>query len=178
MYIGTIWMVVIENDRRAFGMKKGIFKETFIEKFVETFGVIFIVTCIIGVIGAATLNDETRCIEKGCHNKKTDYSDYCEMHESCKMWELYYSREKSDSGNSYKSSDSGNSGKSYNSANSHVGSGYKRNSSWKTGSSDNSYDEGYDSIYDDWDYDYDRYGNDSDYADGVDDAIYEVGGDW
>ena len=36
-----------------------------------------------------------------------------------------------------------------------------------------SYDDGYDDIYMDGDYDYDRYDRDSDYADGVDDAMDE-----
>ena len=41
-----------------------------------------------------------------------------------------------------------------------------------------SYDDGYDDIYMDGDYDYDRYDRDSDYADGVDDAMDEYGEDW
>lgn len=39
-----------------------------------------------------------------------------------------------------------------------------------------SYDDGYDAVYDDDDYDYDRYNRDPDYADGVDDALDEL--DW
>ncbi len=39
----------------------------------------------------------------------------------------------------------------------------------------NSYDDGYDAIYDDGDYDDYRYDRDSDYADGVDDAMDELG---
>jgi hypothetical protein len=38
-------------------------------------------------------------------------------------------------------------------------------------SSNSSYDDGYESIYDDDDYDEESYDNDSDYADGVDDAM-------
>ena len=41
-----------------------------------------------------------------------------------------------------------------------------------------SYDDGYDAIYMDGDYDYDRYEYDSEYADGVDDAMDELGDDW
>ena len=41
-----------------------------------------------------------------------------------------------------------------------------------------SYDDGYDDIYMDGDYDYDRYDRDSDYADGVDDAMDEFDEDW
>lgn len=39
-----------------------------------------------------------------------------------------------------------------------------------------SYDEGYEDVYEDDDYDWDRYQSDSDYADGVDDAMDEL--DW
>lgn len=41
-----------------------------------------------------------------------------------------------------------------------------------------SYDSGYDSIYDDRDYDWNRYQKDKDYADGVDDAMEELDEDW
>ena len=61
----------------------------------------------------------------------------------------------------------------------------KDNNSYKNNTSSNSYksyDDGYDNVYMDEDYDDDRYNSDSDYADGVDDAIeddYEEGdGDW
>ena len=37
-----------------------------------------------------------------------------------------------------------------------------------------SYDEGYEAVYDDDDYDWDRYNSDSDYAEGVDDALDEL----
>ena len=40
----------------------------------------------------------------------------------------------------------------------------------------NSYDDGYNAIYDDDDYDWERYKKDKDYADGVDDAMDEL--DW
>ena len=40
------------------------------------------------------------------------------------------------------------------------------------------YDDGYDDVYMDGDYDYDRYDRDPDYADGVDDALDELDGDW
>lgn len=51
-------------------------------------------------------------------------------------------------------------------------------SSYSSGSSSSSpyksYDEGYEAVYDDDDYDWDRYNSDSDYADGVDDALDEL----
>ena len=39
-----------------------------------------------------------------------------------------------------------------------------------------SYDDGYNVIYEDDDYDWDRYGSDDDYASGVDDAMEDE--DW
>ena len=51
-------------------------------------------------------------------------------------------------------------------------SGTKKSSSYK------SYDDGYDDIYMDGDYDDERYKTDQDYADGVDDAMDEFDEDW
>ena len=56
-------------------------------------------------------------------------------------------------------------------------SGTKKSTTTKKSTYD-SYDDGYDDIYMDGDYDYDRYDRDSDYADGVDDAMDEYGEDW
>mgnify|MGYP007122684949 CR=1 FL=1 len=50
-------------------------------------------------------------------------------------------------------------------------------SSYKSSPYD-SYDKGYDDIYMDGDYDWDRYQKDKDYADGVDDAMEELDEDW
>lgn len=59
---------------------------------------------------------------------------------------------------------------------------YKESGSSSTGTnhkySYDSYDEGYDDIYFDEDYEYDRYDKDSDYADGVDDAMDDLEEDW
>lgn len=73
---------------------------------------------------------------------------------------------------SYDSSSAGNSESTNRSYSNHT----KKNSSGKK--TYDSYDEGYDDIYMDGDYDYDRYDSDSDYADGVDDAMDETGEDW
>ena len=51
-------------------------------------------------------------------------------------------------------------------------------SSSKKSNTYDSYDDGYDDIYMDGDYDYDRYDSDNDYADGVDDAMDEFDEDW
>ena len=56
-------------------------------------------------------------------------------------------------------------------------SSYGGSSSYSGSSSSSpykSYDEGYEAVYDDDDYDWDRYNSDSDYADGVDDALDEL----
>lgn len=55
---------------------------------------------------------------------------------------------------------------------------YNRNKQHKENNPYNSYDDGYDDIYMDDDYDYDRYYKDSDYADGVDDAMDDLDEDW
>lgn len=59
----------------------------------------------------------------------------------------------------------------------HIAVGTKKSTTTKKSTYD-SYDDGYDDIYMDDDYDYDRYDRDSDYADGVDDAMDEYGEDW
>ena len=59
----------------------------------------------------------------------------------------------------------------------HISSGTKKSTTTNKSTYD-SYDDGYDDIYTDGDYDYDRYDRDSDYADGVDDAMDEYGEDW
>lgn len=58
-----------------------------------------------------------------------------------------------------------------------IAAGTKKSTTTKKSTYD-SYDDGYDDIYMDGDYDYDRYDRDSDYADGVDDAMDEDGEDW
>ena len=58
----------------------------------------------------------------------------------------------------------------------------KKTATSNSNSSYRSYDDGYDAIYDDGDYDWDRYKTDRNYADGVDDAMDdwddEYGEDW
>lgn len=109
---------------------------------------------VIGLIGEAS---EPRCIKTGCDNKQTRGSSYCYLHEP------YTGSSTSHSSSSY-------SNKSYS-------SGIKKNTTTSRSTYD-SYDDGYDDIYMDGDYDYDRYDRDSDYADGVDDAMDELGEDW
>ena len=67
---------------------------------------------------------------------------------------------------------------SYSNSNSTGGSYSKSNYDYDYSYTYDSYDDGYDAIYMDGDYDYDRYEYDSEYADGVDDAMDELGEDW
>ena len=75
------------------------------------------------------------------------------------------------SGSSYRSKSSGNS------LSSGSYSSKPKSANKPTYNSYDSYDDGYDDVYMDGDYDYDRYDRDSDYADGVDDAMDELGED-
>lgn len=130
----------------------------------------FAAICIMSGIGAIIEANKPKCIEIGCDNKQASDSCYCYLHK------MYKGGSYSDSSSSYSkkssssspsSSSSSSSGKS-----SMVGSGSSSGSSYK------SYDEGYDDIYLDDDYDEERYKTDRDYADGVDDAMDEFEEDW
>lgn len=160
-------------------MKNNSFGQGLIAFFVIV-GVLF----IIGSIGEAS---EPKCIKAGCDNKRASDSSYCYLHKSytgsgsSSHSNSTYSN-KSSSSTSKSSTSSSNSSSIYsnksNSTNkSSYGSSTKKSSTSKKNSYD-SYDNGYDDIYMDGDYDYDRYDRDSDYADGVDDAMDEFGEDW
>ena len=139
----------------------------------------FIVIGIIVFIGAIGASSEPKCIKSGCDNKQASGSLYCYLHEP-------YSRSSSYGNSSYSSKSSSSSSKSSsgsnadsysNKTNTTTNSSYsstKKSTTTKKSSYD-SYDDGYDDIYMDGDYDYDRYDRDSDYADGVDDAMDEFG---
>lgn len=130
-------------------MKKG--------SFGQSLAVFFVIIGVLYIIGSVSEANEPKCIKAGCDNKQATGSNYCYLH-------------KPYTGSSSYSSSSNSSGSS-SSNNLSGSSAYKSNSSGKKSSSYSSYDDGYDSIYDDDDYDYDRYNSDSDYADGVDEAI-------
>lgn len=114
------------------------------------------------------------CRKNGCHKQKMAGSSYCSSHtcqsgrtscknvvvgandkcDNCKRKEKNTAKSNSSTKNTYSSSkkSSGNSNK-------------KKNSGW------DSYDKGYEDVWLDDDYDWDRYQRDSDYANGVDDAM-------
>lgn len=88
----------------------------------------------------------------------------------------YSAYDKTDTSTSNSSSYSSGSLKNYSYSNNSSKSNY--NYDYDYSYTYDSYDDGYDAIYMDGDYDYDRYEYDSEYADGVDDAMDELGDDW
>ena len=113
------------------------------------------------------LPDNNACKIEGCENERMSSGKYCAYH--------YYLYNKYNYGTTtgYKSTT-----RSTSAANTGISSNPKKNTSSNSssgGKSHNSYDEGYNSVYEDDDYDWDRYYEDDDYADGVDDAMDDEG---
>ena len=123
---------------------------------------------VICSVGGAS---EPKCIKTGCDNKQASGSSYCYLHKASGG---RYSSYRSSAYHS-KYSENSSTGNSENTNRSYSNSSKKNSSGKRTY---DSYDDGYDDIYMDGDYDYDRYDSDSDYADGVDDAMDETGEDW
>lgn len=147
-----------------------------------------VIICILAFIGAILEASTPKCIKSGCNNERASGSSYCYLHKTYPK-SNYSSSAKtksSSSGSNYTSKSSGSSSDgSYESKGSGSSSGSKNYSSKKSSSSSsssskrkyyNSYDDGYDDIYENDDYDEDRYRTDPDYASGVDDAMEDV--DW
>lgn len=135
---------------------------------IAIFLVIIGILYVIGTIGEAS---EPKCIKAGCNNKRASGSNYCYLHESSGSRYSSYGSSTYQS-KSYDSSSAGD----QESTNRSYSNDTKKNGSGK--STYDSYDDGYDDIYMDGEYDYDRYDSDRDYADGVDDAMDETGEDW
>mgnify|MGYP004459386165 CR=1 FL=1 len=128
-------------------------KSSFAEGLV-TFLIVIAVLYIIGSIG---------------NKKESDTAGYSHSRYSSS----YSTKSTTGSGSSYNSSTKKNTtGTSNTNKNTTGTSSSKKNNPY------NSYDDGYDDIYMDDDYDYDRYYKDSDYADGVDDAMDDLDEDW
>lgn len=147
---------------------------------------VLMVVGVLLVIGSIGVASEPKCIVVGCNNKQASGSSYCYLHKTSSAYTGKSSaRSKSSSSSNSKSSGSSNSSNSSGSTSS-SSSSYKSSTKKSTGyqkkitydSRDDGYDDGYDDIYMDGDYDYDRYDRDSDYADGVDDAMDEFAEDW
>ena len=141
--------------------------------FVQGLAVFLVVIGIFYIIGAISEASEPKCIKSGCDNKQATNSSYCYLHKP------YSGSSSSHSNSSYSNKSSSSSSSSSNNNKSTAGSNASSyNSSTKKSNTYDSYDDGYDDIYMDGDYDYERYDRDSDYADGVDDAMDEFDEDW
>ena len=124
------------------------------------------ILCTLGIllfIGWIIDLGTPKCIKSGCDNDAKDGSSYCYLHDNS----TYRYKSSNTSSNSKSEGTTSNSKKTYSSGSS---------SSKKNQSSMDSYDDGYNAIYEDDDYDWDRYRSDDDYASGVDDAMEDE--DW
>ena len=129
------------------------------------------------------IGSEPKCIKSGCDNKQATNSSYCYLHKpysgsSSSHSNSSYSNKSSSSSSSSSHNNKSTAGSNASSYNSSTKKSSTGTSSSKKSNTYDSYDEGYDDIYMDGDYDYDRYDRDSDYADGVDDAMDEFDEDW
>ena len=137
--------------------------------FGQGLAIFFVIIGVLFVIGSIGEASEPKCIKAGCDNKQASGSSYCYLHKP------YTGSSTSHSSSSYSNKSSGS---TFKSSTSSSGSSSTKKSTTTKKSTYDSYDDGYDDIYMDGDYDYDRYDRDSDYADGVDDAMDEYGEDW
>ncbi len=132
-----------------------------------------IAVVVVFFILSLFIDDEPKCIKSGCNNEQAYGSSYCYSHKRSS----YSSGYKSYSLGGSSSSASSSSTKDSDSSDSSSGSCNSRPySSGLSYSGYDSYDEGYEAISEDDDYDWDRYESDSDYASGVDDAMEDY--DW
>lgn len=157
--------------------------------FGQGLAILFVVAGILYAIGSIEAAREPKCIEAGCDNKQASGSCYCYLHKpytgcssgtsTSSSSSSYSGKSSSGSTSQSSTSSSGSSSSSYNSK-SHTNdiTSYSSDTKKGTTTKKSTYDDGYDDIYMDGDYDYDRYDRDSDYADGVDDAMDEDEEDW
>ena len=137
---------------------------------------VFIIVAVVLLIVIA-IPSEPKCSMSSCDNDAKDGSSYCYLHDLSYRsygnpdYNEVYENSKKNRNNNLSSSDYSNSNSTPNSTSTNRGTTGK-----KTYNSYNSYDEGYEQIYDNEDYDMDRYNNDSEYAAGVDDAMDDL--DW
>lgn len=143
----------------------------------------FVVVGVLFIVGSIVETRKPKCVEIGCDNEQARGSRYCYLHKpytgsssSSHTSSSYGSKSSGSSSVGSTSNSSSSSGSYSNSSKTTTNSSYSSSTSKKN--SYDSYDDGYDDIYMDGDYDYDRYERDSDYADGVDDAMDEFGEDY
>ena len=133
------------------------------------------IICTLGIllfIGWIIDLGTPKCSKSGCDNDVKDGGNYCYLHDNSyyryKSYSSSASKKNSSTSSNGTSSESTSSSKKTNSSSS--------SSSRNNHSSMDSYDDGYNDIYEDDDYDWERYENDDDYAAGVDDAMEDE--DW
>ena len=149
--------------------------------------VFFAIVGVLFVIDSIGETNEPKCIKAGCDNQQASGSSYCYRHKPCtgrnaSHRSSSYSTKSSGTTSKSSTSSSGTSSSYHNKSNStNNSSSYSSGTKKITTTTKNtydSYDDGYEDIYMDGDYDYERYDRDSDYADGVDDAMDEFEEDW
>lgn len=161
-----------------------------VEASLYTFGILFLILVILAALG---VGDGSECAHYNCDNEVSHEGDYCYMHRP-NTYKSYNNKKKYSSGSSYNGTGSNSSsGSNYNSSVSNLSSGSNNGNSGSSSNShntsssttnkkynsNNSYDDGYDDVYMEDDYDWDRYREDDDYASGVDDALEDMeDGDW
>ena len=148
-----------------------------IEASFYVFGVFFVIVLIAAAFG---VGDGPKCAHYNCDNEVSHKGDYCYLHNSNSYKSNGY-KKRSSTGSSYNNSGSNSSsGSNYsNSGSNSYSHNTSSSSNNKKYNSNNSYDDGYDDVYMDDDYDWDRYWEDDDYASGVDDALEDMDdGDW
>lgn len=125
---------------------------------------------VIGIflfIGLIMDASTPKCIKSGCDNDQAEGSSYCYLHKLYSGSSSYKSKS-----SSYSNSSGSNSSKSSSTSNKTTSSSSSK--SKYSSNSYSSYDDGYEDVYENEDYDWDRYYSDDDYADGVDDAMDEL----
>ena len=117
------------------------------------------------------------CSYSGCYASGTKKSNYCSKH-TCKTNKCYNKIISMD--NRYCTSHDPTKKKSTTTTKKYTTKTSKTSKTSKSSSKKKSslerYDEGYEDVYENEDYDWDRYWSDDEYADGVDDAMDEL--DW
>ena len=119
---------------------------------------------------------EKTCCISGCSNKRVNKGVYCSTH-TCRT-ACCWGKATSSDGKYCRTHTPKNVTKTTTTTKKYTSTSKKTTSSSKSKkkSSWECYDEGYEDVYFNEDYDWDRYWSDSDYADGVDDAMDEL--DW
>lgn len=135
---------------------------------------------IMLVIGMIISAGEPKCSMSRCDNDAKEGSRYCYLHDlsygsygNPDYNEVYRNSQNRRNNSTTSSSSTSTQSNATTGSGSRSSSGSTSTSSKKYSSYD-SYDEGYEDVYEDEDYDWDRYYSDDDYASGVDDAMDEL----